>query len=152
MQPNLFNYNLAEIKVSYKTTIKASERKKIMSSKDAEAVFREIWNSSLELKEEAYIILLNRSNSVLGWYKVSEGGIDGTVIDIRVVFSVALKGLACSIIMAHNHPSGNLAPSEHDINITKRLQEAGKLLQIPVLDHLILSDEGYLSFADEGIM
>ena len=152
MQPNLFNYNLAEIEVSYRTTVKASERRKITNSKDSESVFREIWSDSMELKEEFYILLLNRANKVLGWYKVSEGGMSGTVVDPKLIFSTALKGLASSIILSHNHPSGNLKPSEQDITLTKRLKQAGELLEIPVLDHLILSSEGYYSFADEGMM
>ena len=152
MQPNLFNYNLAEIEVSYKTNVKASERKQNITSKDAEEVFRQIWNPCMELKEEAYILLLNRANKVLGWHKISEGGIDGTVIDPRLIFSVALKGLACSIIIAHNHPSGNLQPSKQDIAITERIKQAGKLLGIQLQDHLILSNEGSFSFANEDRM
>jgi len=152
MQPNLFNYNLAEIQVSYRTAVKASERRKITNSKDSESVFREIWSDSMELKEEFYILLLNRANKVLGWYKVSEGGMSGTVVDPKLIFSTALKGLASSIILSHNHPSGNLKPSEQDIILTKRLKQAGELLEIPVLDHLILSNEGFYSFADEGMM
>lgn len=152
MQPNLLNYNLAEIEVLYKTKVKASERRKIIHSSDAEAILREIWSPGMELKEEFYILLLNRANAVLGWYKISEGGIAGTVVDPKLIFSVALKGLASSLILAHNHPSGNLRPSPEDIALTKRLREAGRLLEIPVLDHLILSAEGYFSFADEGVL
>ena len=152
MQPNLLNYNLAEIEVSYRTKVKASERRKITSSKDAESIFREIWSSSMEFKEEFYIILLNRANQVLGWYKISEGGMSGTVVDPKLVFSIALKSLASSLVVAHNHPSGNLKPSTEDINLTKRLKEAGALLEIPVLDHLILTNDGYYSFGDEGMM
>jgi DNA repair protein RadC len=152
MQPTLFNYNLAEIEVSYRTTVKASERRKITTSKDAESIFREIWSDTMELKEEFHILLLNRANKVLGWYKVSEGGMSGTVVDPKLIFSTALKGLASSIILAHNHPSGNLKPSTQDIGLTKQLKQAGMLLEIPILDHLILTSEGYYSFADEGIM
>src|ERR1035437_1273205 len=152
MQTNLLNYNLAEIQVSYRTKVKASERRQIKTSKDCESVFREIWSSSMEFKEEFYIILLNRANKVLGWYKVSEGGMSGTVVDPKIVFSIALKGLASSIVISHSHPSGNLKPSDQDIALTKQLKQAGVLLEIPVLDHLILSADGYYSFADEGIM
>src|ERR1035437_4004667 len=123
MQSNLLNYNLAEIQVSYRTTVKASERRKIITSKDAESILREIWSSGMEFKEEFYIILLNRANKVLGWYKVSEGGMSGTVVDPKLVFSIALKSLACSIVLAHNHPSGNLKQSTEDINLTKRLKQ-----------------------------
>ena len=106
----------------------------------------------MEFKEEFYIILLNRANKVLGWYKVSEGGMSGTVVDPKLVFSIALKSMASAILLSHNHPSGNLKPSNEDINLTKRLKEAGALLEIPVLDHLILTSDGYYSFADEGMM
>ena len=152
MQPNLLNYNLAEIQVSYKTKVKASERRKITTSKDVESVLREIWSDTMELKEEFYILLLNRASKILGWYKVSEGGITGTVVDPKLVFSVALKGLACSLILAHNHPSGNLKPSDQDITLTKRLKQAGEVLEISILDHVILSTVGYYSFADEWMM
>ena len=152
MQTNLLNYNLAEIQVSYRTKVKASERRQIKTSKDCESVFREIWSSSMEFKEEFYIILLNRANKVLGWYKVSEGGMSGTVVDPKIVFSIALKGLASSIVISHSHPSGNLKPSDQDIALTKQLKQAGVLLEIPVLDHLILSADGYYSFADEGMI
>lgn len=152
MQPNLLNYNLAEIQVSYKTKVRPSERRKITRSSDAEAVLREIWSPGIELKEEFYILLLNRANAVLGWYKVSEGGVAGTVVDPKLIFSVALKGLACGLILAHNHPSGNLRPSDQDISLTRRLKQAGEILEIPVMDHLILSAEGCYSFADEGVM
>lgn len=152
MQTNLLNYNLAEIEVSYKTKVKASERRKIESSKDAESIFREIWSHTMELKEEFHMLLLNRANKVLGWYKVSEGGISGTVVDPKLIFSIALKGVASSIIIAHNHPSGNLRPSDQDISLTRKLKEVGLMLEIPILDHVILCTEGYFSFADEGLL
>lgn len=150
MEPDIINYNIAEIQVSYKTKLKTSERRKIVSSKDAEIVFRNLWSDDMELREEFYILLLNRSNQVLGWYKLSQGGIAGTVVDPKLIFSIALKGLASGIILAHNHPSGNLQPSETDIQLTNRLKQAGKVLEILVLDHLILTNESYYSFTDEG--
>ena len=152
MQPTLFNYNLAEIEVSYRTTVKNSERRQIRDSKDLESIFREIWSPGMEFKEEFYILLLNRANKVLGWHKVSEGGMSGTVVDPKLIFSIALKGLASCIAISHNHPSGNLKPSEPDIALTSKLKQAGALLEIPVLDHVILSSEGYFSFADEGML
>jgi DNA repair protein RadC len=106
----------------------------------------------MELKEEFYILLLNRANRVKGWYKVSEGGTAGTVVDPKLIFSTALKCHASSIILSHNHPSGNVKPSEEDLKLTKKLTEGGKLLEIAVLDHLILTSEEYLSFADEGLL
>ena len=152
MEPDIINYTIAEIQVSYKTNCKASERRKIITSKDAEIVFRNLWSNDMELREEFCILLLNRANRILGWYKLSQGGITGTVVDIRLLFSIALKGLACGIILAHNHPSGNLQPSDTDIKLTNSLKQAGKVLEIPILDHLILTDESYYSFADDGIM
>ena len=99
-----------------------------------------------------YMLMLNRQNQVLGYHQISKGGMTGTIIDIRVVFQVALKACATSIIVAHNHPSGNLEVSSADRKITQNLKQAGLILEIPLLDHLILSSEGYYSMADEGIL
>lgn len=152
MKTNLFNSNLAEIEVTYRTKVPAADRRKISSSRDANEIFREIWSDTLEFREEFYILLLNRANKVLGWYRVSSGGLTGTVADTRIIFSVALKSLACAIVLAHNHPSGNLQPSEADLSLTKNLAAAGKILEITVLDHLILTKDSFYSFADEGNM
>lgn len=152
MQPNLFTSNLAEIKVTYKSKVKFSEMRKIQTSKDAEDILRTIWTDCIELREEFYMLLLNRANKVMGWYRISEGGTAGTIVDPKLIFSVALKCHACGIVLAHNHPSGNTTPSAEDLGITKKLVEGGKLLEISVLDHLILTSETYLSFADEGLI
>ncbi len=100
--------------------------------------------------EEFWIILLNRGNKVISTQKISQGGISGTVIDARLILKSALDQLASSIILCHNHPSGNLRPSRQDISITQKLKEAGKIMDIPVLDHIIVTENGYYSFADEG--
>jgi len=100
--------------------------------------------------EEFWVLALNRANKVLWQKQVSKGGITGTVADPRIIFKLALEASACSIILCHNHPSGNLKPSQADLQLTNRMKEAGQLLEIPVLDHLIISTEGYYSFADEG--
>jgi DNA repair protein RadC len=97
-------------------------------------------------------MLLNRANKILRIFTVSTGGVAGTVADPKVIFATALKGNASSIILAHNHPSGNLKPSEADRQLTNRLTQAGKLLDISVLDHLIITAEEYFSFADEGLI
>ena len=152
MQLNLLNSNLAEIQVSYKTKVKYSEMRKIVSSKDAEEILRNIWSDAMQLREEFYMLLLNRANKVLGYYRVSEGGTAGTVVDPKLVFSVALKCHASSIVLAHNHPSGNTQPSEADLKLTKNLISGGKVLEISVLDHLIMTSENFFSFADEGLM
>jgi DNA repair protein RadC len=152
MQPNLFNSNLAEIQVSYKSKVKFSEMRKIVSSKDAEEIFRIVWSDSMELREEFYMLLLNRANKVLGYYRLSEGGTSGTVVDPKLVFSVALKCHASSIILSHNHPSGNTQPSQADLSLTKSLVSGGKFLEISVLDHIIVTSESFFSFADEGLI
>ncbi|NCD70902.1 RadC family protein [Mucilaginibacter agri] len=102
--------------------------------------------------EEFWILLLGRNNKVIGKELISKGGLSGTVADPKVIFHVALQHQASSIILAHNHPSGNLKPSQQDIDLTKRLYQAGKILEINVFDHLIITDEGFLSFADEGLL
>ena len=96
------------------------------------------------------MLLLNRANKVLGYVLLSLGGTAGTVVDPKVIFQAALKTNAHGIILCHNHPSGNLTPSSQDISLTKQLRDAGKFLEIALLDHLILTTEGYYSFADEG--
>lgn len=103
-------------------------------------------------KEDFWIILLNRANALIKKVQVSSGGISGTVADPKIIFKAALEQSASSIILIHNHPSGNLKPSKADIDLTKKMKNGGNFLEIPVLDHLIFSDEGYLSFADEGLL
>jgi DNA repair protein RadC len=102
--------------------------------------------------EEFWVLLLNRANVVIRKVQISKGGISGTVVDPKIVFKSALEYLASSIILVHNHPSGTLKPSKEDIHITGQLKEAGKVLDIPVLDHLIFTDNGYVSFADDGLL
>lgn len=143
---------LSEIEINYKPSIKTSELPKIMSSKDATKHFREVWSDKLQYIEETYLLMLNRANRALGFSKISIGGTAGTVVDTKVIFQTALKANASSIILCHNHPSGNLRPSEADIKLTKIIKEAGKIMEIPLSDHLILTDEGYFSFADEGMI
>lgn len=103
-------------------------------------------------KEEFWIILLNRANTMIKKEQVSSGGISGTVADPKIIFKAALDQFASSIILVHNHPSGNLKPSKSDLDLTRKMKHAGELLEIPVLDHIIFGDEGYLSFADDGIL
>lgn len=133
------------------------ERHKIQGSRDVFEVMRKVFNSdSIDWVESFVVLCLNRANKPIGFYKVSAGGVSGTVADPKVIFQVALLCNASGIIVAHNHPSGNLTASQADINLTKKLKEAGQVLEIQVLDHLILMGGGdsnkYFSFADEGLI
>jgi DNA repair protein RadC len=102
--------------------------------------------------EEFWIVLLNRSNKVITKHKISQGGITGTVTDIRLILKMAIENLATSLILSHNHPSGNLQPSEADIAITRRLKESASLMDISLLDHIIIAGKNYFSFADENLI
>src|SRR4051794_15271284 len=143
----------SEVELIYKSKIKASERPTIQSSKDAYQVLLNSWDEGkIEYVEQFVILLLNRANKVLGVYKVSSGGVTGTVADPKQIFTAALKCNACSLILSHNHPSGNLKPSRQDEELTRKIKEAGSFLDIKVLDHLIITNESYYSFADEGLL
>ena len=125
-------------------------RDKVISSKD---VFEIMKRSMLDLPhEEFWLLILNRSNTIVKKELISRGGVAGTVVDTKIIFKAAIENYASSIIVCHNHPSGNLKPSEADIKITKSIKEAGRIMEITLSDHLILTDEGYYSFADEGII
>ena len=123
------------------------------SVKDSHSAFMLLQRELGDLNYETFcMILLNRANKVLKVAKISDGGITGTVVDQRKVFKIALDNNATSIILGHNHPSGQLTPSSADIDLTKKLKQAGDVLDLPVLDHIIVGDGKYYSFADEGIM
>lgn len=102
--------------------------------------------------EQFWVLLLSRSNKVIKKQLISTGGVSGTVADPKVIFKAALDVLASGLILIHNHPSGNLKPSQADIQLTKKMKDSGKLLEIPILDHLIFTDDGYFSFADESML
>lgn len=131
-------------------TGEALERKKITSSK---SVFEYVQPIIGDLPhEEFWILYLNNSNKIIKSVQLSKGGITGTVVDIRLAFKEALQIGAVGIIMAHNHPSGTLKPSHADIQLTKKLKVAGESLDIKVLDHLIITEKAYFSFADENML
>jgi DNA repair protein RadC len=125
-------------------------RVKISSSEDAFLAIRSVFFDLPH--EEFWMLLLNRANQIIRKEFLSRGGLSATVVDPRMVFKPAVQHLACAMILCHNHPSGNLLPSEPDVKITHQLKEAGKLLDIPVLDHLIVAGEKYYSFADQGML
>lgn len=123
----------------------------VKTSNDAANFFRTIFNADTMLwTEESAMICLNRANEVIGYFKVSSGGTASTIMDAKVIFTQALQAGAHSIILAHNHPSGNTKPSDIDIKLTKQLVKGAELLDMRVLDHIILTDKSHLSMADEG--
>ena len=128
----------------------AEEKPKISSSKDA---YDQINPDLMDLQhEEFWVLLLNRANRMIRKKRVSEGGVSGTVADPKIIFKMALEELASGVIVAHNHPSGNLTASQSDIDLTRKLKEAGKFLEVQLLDHLIIAGQKYYSFADEGVI
>lgn len=124
----------------------------ISTSRDAYELLRQFYEDDITLFESFFLVLLNRSNKTIGFAKISQGGVHGTVVDPKIIGKYALDSLACGVIIAHNHPSGNLKPSRQDIEITKKLNEAMSLFDIKLLDHLILTNESYYSFTDEGLI
>lgn len=142
---------IAEVQISYSNHVKAKDRFKINGSKDAETAFRLIWPAYDHI-EFSYMLMMNRQNQILGYHQLSKGGMTGAVVDVRVIFQVALKACATSLILAHNHPSGNLETSDADRKITRQIKEAGVILDIPLLDHLILTTDSFYSMADEGLL
>lgn len=146
---------IPEIKISVKilNNVRINDLPKVSSSQDVCKVLRKCFDEDTFLIQEQFIILMmNNANRVIGHYKLSTGGLSQTVVDLRLIFSTAIKSFASAIIIAHNHPSGNLTPSNADKVLTKKIKEAGILLDIRLLDHLILTQDSYLSFADEGIL
>jgi len=142
-------FNVSEIEVTYNTG--NTPKIKIKSGEDAYNVLLDSWNlNTLELQEEFKVILLNRINEVLGIYPLSKGGITGTVVDQRLIFAVALKCNATGIILCHNHPSGNLKPSDADITLTKRIKKCADFMDITLIDHLIITKNNFYSFSTEG--
>ena len=147
------SYELSEVQLRYETKVPPSKRPKIGCSKDGYEVLKANWSDDMELCESFNILMVNKANKVVGIYKMSKGGLSGTVVDLKLLFAAAIKSMAAGIILAHNHPSGSLQPSNADIELTKRVCQAGKILDISVLDHIILSPFGrYYSFADEGMI
>ncbi|MEM6895636.1 MAG: JAB domain-containing protein [Bacteroidota bacterium] len=148
------NFKVNEIKVSYKERYPAKSWKKITCSKDGALLLYELWDKdTIALYETFKILLLNNSNKVKGVLELSKGGITGTLVDIRLLFGIVLKSMSVGIILAHCHPSGNMKPSRNDKEITTKIKNAGDLLDIKLLDHIILAPDGsYYSFADSGLL
>jgi DNA repair protein RadC len=138
--------HVTEVQLVYKTRVKASDRPKINEMDDAVKIFRQYWSrDKIEHVEEVKMLLLNRSNKVLGIATISQGGISGSVIDERIILQYAIKANASAVILAHNHPSGNLEASEADNRITSKIKNSLELMGISFLDHIILTAEGQKS-------
>lgn len=147
---NQLLYQIAEIELVYRHKIKPTDRPQITCSNDAYEIFKHQWDKNkIEFIEQAKLMLLNRNNRVLGLVDLSSGGVAGTVVDPKIAFAAALKANASSILLAHNHPSGNTQPSSQDKILTQNLIDVGRKLTLPLRDHLIITPEGYFSFADE---
>jgi len=148
MQENIFLFE--EVKTTWKKRNRSNI--KINTSKDAYEYICKIINFDDLIEEVFIVIYLNRSCHIIGWYICSVGGVAGTVVDAKKIFSTGLNCLSSHAIFCHNHPSGSLIPSDADKKLTIKLIESGKLLDIEVIDHLIIGNQEYLSFADEGIL
>lgn len=149
----LCNNQVAEVSLVYKSKVKAADCPMVNSSQLAYKLLLKYWNpGTIELHETFKILLVNSAAKAIGVMDIASGGLNSLTIDPRLVFMAALKTRACSIILAHNHPSLGTKPSEADKHITERLVQGGKLLDIRVLDHLIITPYSYYSFSDDGMM
>ena len=144
---------VSEIELIYRSKVKASERPKVSTATDAYKLFLQHWDKNkIGFIEQFKTMFLNRSNRVLGIYEVSTGGIAGTFVDPKLVFTAALKSNASAIVLCHNHPSGKVTPSYADKQLTEKLVAGGCFLDLQVAEHLIISEEGFFSFAEEGLL
>lgn len=151
-EPEVLYKTANEITVNYTKRKDITMPDKVLSSRDGYEALRPLYNEFIHHREAFNILLLGAGHTVLGFALISMGGITSTVVDVRIIFQLALKANASAIILSHNHPSGSLRPSDQDRAITQKVMEAGKILDIKVLDHIIVTDESYFSFADDGLI
>ena len=143
------DYTVGEVELSYKPKFKSLHQ--VSCSEDVYKYLLPTYKEgTICYKEYFKVLFLNQAKQILGYTLISEGGITDTTVDVRVILQAALLTNSVAIILAHNHPSGNTKPSRQDMEITKQVKEAARLMRITVLDHLILTDTGYYSFSDEG--
>ena len=141
------------IELSYISHVKPSKRPVITNSDGAYRLLYQSWDKKkINMQEQFKVLLLNQSNKVLGIYELSTGGVTSTIADPRLIFAAAIKANACAIILAHNHPSGQLSASKADELLTRKIKQAGNLLDIKVFDHIVVTSDGYFSFADHGLL
>jgi DNA repair protein RadC len=139
-------------RIEFKMKKSVFEQRKVIKSADAYDVIRKFFGDEIEIYESFFILLLNRSNTCIGYAKISQGGCVGTVIDVKIITKYVIDSFAQSVILAHNHPSGNTTPSNADKLITEKIRNALRLFDCEVVDHLILTQDQYYSFSDEGIL
>lgn len=150
---NALPCKVAEVQLSYRPKIKASDRPKVRSASDAYQILMQCWDKDkLQLVEQCKVMLIDRANRVLGVADISSGGMACTVVDPKLIFASALKSAASALLIAHSHPSCNLLPSEADKRLTERIKAGCKILEITFFDHLIVTAEGFTSFANEGLL
>ena len=145
MKNNIKLYTLKKLQSKFPQTI-------LTGSQSASDFIKQFYTDDIEIFESAFLLLLNNSNKTIGYAKISQGGISGTVIDVRLVAKYAIESLATGVILAHNHPSGKLKPSNSDKTVTEKIKNGLAILDITLLDHLIITKEGFYSFSDEHIL
>jgi DNA repair protein RadC len=151
MNMKLFKSLLPELTIKYKTGM--FRKAKIAKAGHAFEVLKQLFNEdTIEYSEEFLVLFLNKANNTIGWIRLSTGGIDGVTCDYRIIFGVALKSGASAMVLAHNHPSGNINPSEADIAITRKAVQIGNMHEIKVLDHIIVTSDDFFSMADNGLV
>lgn len=152
MKTNYKELKEKEVEYKLKATRQDFNRAKITSSEDAANYARQFYHDDIIIYESVFIIMMNRQNNTCGYAKISQGGIAGATVDIRLVLKYAIDNLASSVILVHNHPSGNVSPSPQDIQIAKKLKEAARFMDIVLLDSIIITEDGHSSLADEGLI
>jgi len=145
-------FTIPEITVSYKDNVKASERAVVSSSQDIAKIMAVAFEDCMEHHEEVNVLFLNRANRVLGISNVAKGGIYGTFVDVKIILQTALKVSASYIAISHNHPSSSIRPSADDLVLTRSIKKGCEAVGIKLLDHVIMTEESYCSFADEGLL
>ncbi len=135
---------------SLKYTKSEIQKTKVTTSESASNIIRQFYFDDINIYESFFILLLNRANNTTGFAKISQGGTAGTVVDIKIIAKYAVESLSSAVIICHNHPSGNIKPSEADINITKKIKDVLLLLDIKLIDHIIITENDFYSFADNG--
>lgn len=146
-------FRAAEVELVYRSKVRAADRPKVRAPEEAYAVLMEHWDAGkIGLVEQFNVLMVNHAKACLGIAQVSTGSTSSCLVDPKVIFATALKANASGLILAHNHPSGNLRPSDADVQLTRRLAEGGRLLDVEVLDHLVVTPEGFASLRALGLM